>query len=145
MGTELRTKKILGCSALMLMVIWVMASVPAEGGLKQTDLFVSGRDGYKAYRIPALVVSNKGTILAICEARKNSFSDKGDIDLAIKRSFDNGQTCAKTRSRHIASPDAARANGQIGLFLTRSVDHRSNFIDRQSPDFFDRKRKDVFE
>lgn len=59
---------------------------------RQTDLFVSGQDGYKAYRIPALVVSNKGTILAICEARKNSFSDQGDIDLAIKRSFDNGQT-----------------------------------------------------
>lgn len=59
---------------------------------QQTDLFVSGRDGYTAYRIPALVVSNKGTMLAICEARKNSFSDKGDIDLAIKRSFDNGQT-----------------------------------------------------
>ncbi|MHC4109579.1 MAG: exo-alpha-sialidase [Planctomycetota bacterium] len=59
---------------------------------KQTDLFISGQEGYKAYRIPGLVVTNKGTLLAICEARKKSFSDKGDIDLAIKRSFDNGRT-----------------------------------------------------
>jgi hypothetical protein len=68
------------------------SSVSGEKGLQETDLFISGRDGYKAYRIPALVVSNRGAILAICEARKNSFSDKGDIDLVIKRSLDNGET-----------------------------------------------------
>ena len=48
-------------------------------GPTRLDLFVSGQDGYTAYRIPALVVSGKGTLLAFCEARKKSFSDKGDI------------------------------------------------------------------
>ena len=59
---------------------------------EETKLFVSGTEGYNTYRIPALVVSNKGTILAFCEARKNAGSDTDDIDLALKRSFDNGQT-----------------------------------------------------
>lgn len=60
--------------------------------IKQTAIFVSGKDGYHTYRIPALIVSSKGTILAFCEGRKKSASDHGDIDLLLKRSFDNGQT-----------------------------------------------------
>ncbi|MBM4085827.1 MAG: exo-alpha-sialidase [Planctomycetes bacterium] len=59
---------------------------------KQTDIFVGGTDGYHTYRIPAIVVSKKGTILAFCEARKNSPRDYGDIDMALKRSLDRGHT-----------------------------------------------------
>lgn len=59
---------------------------------KETKLFVSGEDGYNTYRIPALVESGKGTILAFCEGRKFSSSDSGDIDIVLKRSFDNGET-----------------------------------------------------
>lgn len=60
--------------------------------LRQKPIFVSGLDGYHTYRIPAIVVSQKGTILAFCEGRKNSARDDGDIDMALKRSFDNGKT-----------------------------------------------------
>jgi sialidase-1 len=62
------------------------------GGFQQQDLFVSGRDGYHTYRIPALIVSKKGTLLAFCEGRKNGNSDSGKIDLLLKRSADNGKT-----------------------------------------------------
>ncbi len=55
-------------------------------------LFVSGQDGYHTYRIPSVVVTMKGTILAACEGRKDSRSDSGDIDLLVKRSGDNGKT-----------------------------------------------------
>jgi len=55
-------------------------------------VFVSGQDGYHSYRIPAMVVSKAGTVLAICEGRRNSRSDHGDIDLLLKRSTDGGQT-----------------------------------------------------
>lgn len=48
--------------------------------------------GYHTYRIPAVVVTGKGTILAFCEARKNSKADEGDIDIVVKRSFDQGET-----------------------------------------------------
>jgi len=60
--------------------------------LTQTDLFVQGEGGYHTYRIPALLVTQKGTLLAFCEGRKNSRSDTGDIDLLMKRSTDGGKT-----------------------------------------------------
>ncbi len=61
-------------------------------------LFVSGRDGYDTYRIPALAVTGQGTILAFCEGRKSSRSDTGNIDLLMKRSTDRGQTWSEQRS-----------------------------------------------
>ena len=60
--------------------------------LKQTDLFVSGYGVYHTYRIPALVVSTKKTILAFCEGRKYGSGDAGKIDIVLKRSLDGGIT-----------------------------------------------------
>src|SRR6185436_12291173 len=45
------------------------------------DVFVSGQDGYHTFRIPSVVVTAKGTVLAFCEGRVKSRSDTGDIDL----------------------------------------------------------------
>jgi len=59
---------------------------------QQVDVFVSGRDGYHTYRIPAVIVTKKGTVLAFCEGRKKGRSDAGDIDLLLKRSTDGGKT-----------------------------------------------------
>lgn len=61
-------------------------------GLVRADVYVGGIDGYHTYRIPALVVTAEGTVLAFCEGRKNSPRDNGDIDLLLKRSRDNGAT-----------------------------------------------------
>jgi sialidase-1 len=61
-------------------------------GLQQVDVFLSGKEGYHTFRIPSVIVSPKGTVLAFCEGRKNSASDTGDIDLVLKRSFDQGAT-----------------------------------------------------
>ena len=60
--------------------------------LEQTEVFIKGRDGYHTYRIPSLLVTKAGTLLAFCEGRKNSAADTGDIDLLLKRSFDDGET-----------------------------------------------------
>ncbi len=49
-------------------------------------LFVSGEGGYRAYRIPAMIVSRRGIVLAFCEGRKKSLDDDGDIDLLLRRS-----------------------------------------------------------
>jgi sialidase-1 len=57
-----------------------------------SDVFISGTDGYHTYRIPAIVVTTNGTVLAFCEGRKNGRSDTGKIDLLVKRSSDNGKT-----------------------------------------------------
>lgn len=57
-----------------------------------TDVFVSDRDGYHTYRIPALIVAKNGALLAFCEGRKKARGDAGDIDLLVKRSTDGGKT-----------------------------------------------------
>lgn len=84
-------------SILLLVCIASGVLVASEGltstqQLYSTDVFVSGIDGYHTYRIPALLTTNKGTLLAFCEGRKTGRSDSGDIDLLLKRSKDNGKT-----------------------------------------------------
>jgi sialidase-1 len=68
------------------------AGQPATQPVEQTDLFVGGKGGYHTYRIPALIVTAKGTVLAFCEGRKTSRNDYGDIDLMLRRSTDGGKT-----------------------------------------------------
>ena len=60
--------------------------------LEQIDLFTSGQEGYHTFRIPALIVTTQGTLLAFAEGRKAGRSDAGEIDLVLKRSVDNGST-----------------------------------------------------
>ena len=52
----------------------------------------AGTEGYHTFRIPALVRSNEGTLLAFCEGRRTGGGDSGDIDIVLKRSFDNGES-----------------------------------------------------
>ena len=60
--------------------------------LRQVDLFRAGEGGYHTYRIPSLIVAPDGSILAICEGRRNTGSDFDDIDLMLRRSHDDGAT-----------------------------------------------------
>ncbi|MCY2993931.1 MAG: sialidase family protein [Planctomycetota bacterium] len=55
--------------------------------LVKMDLFVAGEDGYATYRIPGIVVTQRGTILAYCAARKDGIGDWADIDIALRRSW----------------------------------------------------------
>jgi sialidase-1 len=55
-------------------------------------VFTSGKDGYKSYRIPAIIGLTNKDLLAFCEGRVNSAGDFGNIDIVMKRSGDNGKT-----------------------------------------------------
>src|SRR6267378_5465253 len=66
--------------------------LPAQPSFSETTPFISGQGGYNTYRIPALVCSTNGTLLAFCEGRKNSGADSGDIDIVLRRSTNNGAT-----------------------------------------------------
>ena len=91
-----------GCPAPLIHVLWIaillpggacsVIRTPAPAEPDQKPIFVSGRDGYDTYRIPALLTTGKGTLLAFCEGRKDSRSDHGNIDLLIRRSTDGGET-----------------------------------------------------
>jgi sialidase-1 len=69
--------------------VFAQTAAPAE---PFNYVFKNGDDGYKCFRIPALVTTKKGTVLAFAEARKNNCRDAGDIDLVVKRSEDGGKT-----------------------------------------------------
>lgn len=51
-----------------------------------------GVAGHRQYRIPALAVSAKGTLLAAYDGRPNLDDLPNPIDLLLRRSFDNGKT-----------------------------------------------------
>lgn len=76
----------------LLILSAVIALTAADNSPAFTDLFVAGQGGYHTYRIPALLVTKKGTVLAFCEGRKTSSKDSGDIDILLRRSTDGGKT-----------------------------------------------------
>jgi sialidase-1 len=65
---------------------------PAKPFLDRQDLFEANTGGYFIYRIPGIVATAKGTLLAYCEARKGTGSDWDRIDILMRRSTDGGKT-----------------------------------------------------
>ncbi len=59
---------------------------------QKTPVFLAGTDGYKSYRIPAIVALPDGSLLAFCEGRKHGSGDFGDIDIVMKKSKNGGET-----------------------------------------------------
>ena len=55
-------------------------------------VFKSGSNGYNTFRIPSIIKTKTGSLLAFAEGRKNNASDSGDIDIVLRRSEDNGET-----------------------------------------------------
>lgn len=55
-------------------------------------LFVGTNAPYHSFRIPSLVKTADGSLVAFAECRRYSTSDWGDINLVYKRSTDNGLT-----------------------------------------------------
>lgn len=97
------------------------------------DLFVGGEGGYHTYRIPALIVTRRGALLAICEGRKTSRADHGDVDVILRRSMDGGQNWGPIQLIYEEGGDAKttignpcpvidQQTGVIWLPLTRDND-----------------------
>ncbi|MBK5290980.1 MAG: exo-alpha-sialidase [Acidobacteriia bacterium] len=59
-------------------------------GFQQTDIFEAGQGGYAHYRVPAIVATPKGAVLAFAEARKSARGDWGTQDIVMRRSLDHG-------------------------------------------------------
>lgn len=67
-------------------------AVAAEPRLEKADVYTAGERGFAGYRIPGIVVTKAGSVLAYCEARKYSKSDWGEIEIHLRRSADGGRT-----------------------------------------------------
>ncbi len=108
--------------------------------VQKSVLWEKGTGAYNNYRIPSLIVTQKGTLLAFCEGREGG--DAGDIDILLKRSEDNGSTWS---DEQIVWDDAQNTcgnpcpvvdgeTGRIWLFLTwnNGEDNESEIIHKTS-------------
>jgi sialidase-1 len=75
--------------------------------LPLVDVFVKGQEGYAAFRIPALLTTGSGTLLAFAEGRAN-LHDHAENDIVLKRSVDGGKTWG---SLHLIHEDGANSLG----------------------------------
>lgn len=110
----------------------------------RTPLWTSGEEGFHTYRIPSLVVTAAGTLLAFCEGRRNSRRDMGDIALLARRSTDGGGAWDESRvvwadpGNTCGNPCAVvdRETGAIWLLMTWNLgdDEETAIIDGASRD-----------
>lgn len=124
--------------------IAAVASGITVGSVTSQTVWRKGDNGYDAYRIPAIVSTTNGALLAFCEGRKNSSSDAGDIDIILRRSDDGGATWG---TQQVVWSDGAntcgnpvpivdRTTGRIVLLMTWNLgtDGESAIINKTSND-----------
>lgn len=123
----------------------VLSAYSQESGEEcEKDLFTKGTHGYHTFRIPSLIVTTEGTVLAFAEGRKNSGSDTGDIDLLMRRSTDGGRTWEPIVTiwddgEHVCgnpTPVVDEETGTIWLLMTwnRGDDHERDIIKKTTVD-----------
>ena len=78
--------------ALLIPTAPAAATDQQAAAITQTVLFNKGDAGYGCYRIPAIVKTKAGTLLAFAEARRAYCADSQEIDLVLRRSEDDGRT-----------------------------------------------------
>lgn len=117
--------------------------------LAHTDVFISGKDGYHTYRIPAIETAPDGSLIAFAEARKYNADDPGygrqDIDLVFKRSTNGGAAWSPMTVLEnpgelwsAANPSTLvdRTNNRVWVFYLRSRPGCSTSTSRPGTDDF---------
>jgi sialidase-1 len=74
---------------LYLILMMALASCRQQAPVQ---VFVSGTDGHKSYRIPAIIGLPDGSLLAFAEGRVSGSADFGDVNIVMRRSDNNGKT-----------------------------------------------------
>jgi sialidase-1 len=129
---------------LVLSFIAAAFAPPHAAGQQLNYIYTSGSDGYQCFRIPAIVTTTQGTLLAFAEGRKNGCSDAGDIDLVVKRSVDGGKSWSEievvrddgTNTCGNPAPVVDRTTGRIVLLSTWNLgtDQEPQIIEGTSRD-----------
>ena len=98
---------------ILAMFLFTGSTISAEPWLDKQNIFSAGRGGYDLYRIPGIVATAKGTVLAYCEARdlpeKRTGADWAKIDILMRRSTDDGNTWSAPRQL-VTPPDDVQLN-----------------------------------
>lgn len=131
-----------------ILPISIVCFLYAGLALSQTQtlnhLYRAGEEGYACFRIPSIITTVRGTVLAFAEARKNNCGDAGDIDLVVKRSEDGGKTWSSlqmvwndsTNTCGNPAPVIDQKTGKIVLLSTWNLgtDHEKDIIAGTSKD-----------
>ncbi len=102
----------------------------------KVPVFISGQEGFKSFRIPAIVATPDGELLAFAEGRVHHAGDFGDVKIVLKRSRDHGyswstiQTVASFDTLQAGNPapvvdltDPDYPKGRIFLFYNTGNNH----------------------
>ena len=104
-------------ASLLLVTTTLLAAEP-----EFVDVFTSGTEGYASIRIPAVVVTNRGSVLAFAEGRVRP-TDQAENDIVFKRSTDAGKTWTALRVLHddgansLNNPTVVQEAGTGRVFL----------------------------
>src|SRR5215207_2360648 len=113
----------------LLACLLALSTLAVGQDVEKIDVFRAGESGYKLHRIPGVVVTTKGTVIAYGEARRGDSGDWGSIDLVARRSTDGGRTWgdripfpqvpgpkeknAVALAQKLAEPDAVTYNNPV--------------------------------
>ncbi|MFN0168734.1 MAG: exo-alpha-sialidase [Bryobacteraceae bacterium] len=98
---------------LLAGLLAALSAAAAQPLLDKTDLFEAASGGYNIFRIPGIVVTAKGSVLAYAEARKSDRGDWGSIDIVLRRSTDQGKTFSQ--AKNIAQVDGPKQKNPVAL------------------------------
>ena len=128
----------------LIVLLWLGVQPAHAQSSDLNYLFKPGDHGYKCFRIPAVIKTSKGSLLAFAEARKNHCGDADDIDLVLRRSEDGGQTWSPMiivwddggNTCGNPAPVVDARNGRIVLLSTWNLggDHEPQIINLKSKD-----------
>jgi sialidase-1 len=141
-----------------LFLAFITFTADGAGSPPFVPVFIGGQDGYVCFRIPAMVTTTSGTILAVADGRISGCGDiPNPLDLILKRSTDNGATWGPLQViadygknpndtdiyptsgltnplPRVAAGDAAllldRTNGRVWIFYDSGASLRGKFRNR---------------
>lgn len=119
-----------------LCIMGVFALLAGICQAQEVNVFVSGEEGYKSYRIPAIVKDKTGQLIAFAEGRVDHAGDFGNVDIVYKTSQDNGKTwgplhvAVDNDNMQVGNPapvvdllDPAYPKGRLLLFYNTGNNH----------------------
>ncbi len=125
-----------GATLLLLLSFGLLASEISSAQGNEVPVFVSGQEGYKSFRIPAIVSMPNGKLLAFAEGRVHHAGDFGDVKIVVKTSNENGRTWSKVQivadydTLQAGNPapvvdltDPAYPKGRVFLFYNTGNNH----------------------
>lgn len=121
---------------LLLIINLILNQTQAQQ--TSVPVFISGTEGHNTFRIPAIVKTPTGDLLAFAEGRVSGGGDFGDINIVMKRSVDNGKTWSEIttivdyNNLQAGNPapvvdltDPAYPDGRVFLFYNTGNNHEN--------------------